>query len=116
MSTSSKYKDRWFFNFQKIRFLTCDLREAHRIPAGSAWNIALKLRVLLLAKQNTRAGAGNSHKSPGNFPKTLGTSQTHSGLSKNTQNFPERPGNFPKHPWNFRTPRELPKNTWVGGG
>jgi hypothetical protein len=32
----------WFFKFQKIRFLTRDLTEALRIPAGSAWNIGLK--------------------------------------------------------------------------
>ena len=44
MSTSSLTYDEevLFFKFQKIRFLTRDLTEALRIPAGSRWNIGLK--------------------------------------------------------------------------
>ena len=93
-----------------------------RIPAGSAWNIGLKLRVFALdliflqtkdrktcflgpktrqlskTPGNFRKRTGTSPKHPGHFPNTPGTSRTH-------------PGNFPNIPGTSQTHPELPKNT-----
>ena len=93
--------------------MTRDLREALRIPAGSAWNIGLKLRVLLLAKQNTRAGAGNSQ-NVRELPKnTRGSSQKHPELPRTSRELPKTPVELPN---TRRTSQKHPGRWWVVGG
>ena len=102
--------------------MTRDLREALRIPAGSAWNIGLKLRVfaldLIFLQTNDRKTCflgpktRQLSKTPGNFRKRTGTSPKHPGHFPNTPGTSRtHPGNFPNIPGTSQTHPELPKNT-----